>query len=172
LTEFRGQHGGLARPFGVAAGIRAQECPASMRDWGEKTESVNGKRVAVVGDSDLVCKAIKLALHKRLKLSTGEPDRCGADHPGDAALGWDLIVVAVTSDSAEPIAELAEAGLIDWISRVPLLIISPRPFGPSEEFRIAHLRFPFDPDQLCDRVGDLLRASMELAESILASDVG
>jgi hypothetical protein len=140
-----------------------------MRDWGEKTASVNGKRVAVIGDSDLVCKAIKLALHKRLKLSTGDPERCGVGH---AALGWDLIVVAVTSDSAEPIAELAEAGLIDWISRVPLLIISPRPFGTSEEFRIAHLRFPFDPDQLCDRVGDLLQASVELAESTLSFDVG
>ena len=114
----------------------------------------------MVGDSDLVCRAIKLALRSRLKIDFRDMNGCGTlDSTIGAVPAWDLVIVAVTSENGEPIAELAEASLIHWIGKAPLLVISSRPFEPSPEFRISHLRFPFDPDQLCERARLLLQAS-------------
>ena len=122
-------------------------------------ETVRDKRVAVIGDSDLLCKAIKLALHKRLHLQMADMERCGVVRsPGETIPNWDLVIVAIASEHGEPLAELAGACLIECIGKVPLLIVSSRPFESSAEFEISHVRFPFDPDQLCHRVQTLLMA--------------
>ena len=123
-------------------------------------EIVRDKRVAVIGDSDLLCKAIKVALHKRLRLEMADVERCGVVRsPGERIPNWDLIIVAIASENGEPLAELAAACLVECIGRVPLLIVSSRPFESSAQFEISHVRFPFDPDQLCERVRALLNVS-------------
>ena len=159
-------HRSEARDARTENTVVANSAPRCGRD--ERTAVTGGQRVAVVGDSDLVCKAIKLALRNRLKLNTIDPDGRGSLlSRGDKMAEWDLIIVAITSENGEPIAELAQSSLLEWIGRVPRLIISDRPFESSFEFQISHLRFPFDPDQLCDRVLSLLETSPVAAQSDL-----
>jgi hypothetical protein len=69
----------------------------------------------------------------------------------------DLIVVATSSPSSEPVVELARSALTGYIGRVPLLIISDRPFAPDPQDWITHLSFPFQVDELRDRVRELLK---------------
>jgi len=122
-------------------------------------ESLRDKRVAVIGDSDLVCKAIKRALQARLHMEMADPGRCDATgSPGEPSSTWDLVIVAIASEGGEPIAELARAFLIDCVGRVPLMIVSSRPFETFAEFGLSHFRFPFEPDQLCMHVEALLNA--------------
>ena len=120
-------------------------------------KTLTEKRVAVIGDHDLVCKAIKRALHGRLNIGMASLVDCDRFGPrGEKPVGWDLIIVAIATEDGEPLAELAAADLVDCVGQVPLLIVSPRPFEASAQSRISHFRFPFDPDQLCKRVQGLL----------------
>jgi len=115
------------------------------------------QRVAVIGDSNLVCTAITFALRSRLDVVTYDVKRCGEiPPPEERTPEWDLIIVAIATENGEPIAELAEASLLKWIGRVPVLIVSTRAFDSCPEFGISHLRFPFQPDELCRRAGALL----------------
>jgi len=70
---------------------------------------------------------------------------------------FDLIVVAMSSPTSEPVVALARASLAGQIGQVPLLIISDRPFHSDPNDRIIHLDFPFDIDGLCDKVKEVLQ---------------
>jgi len=52
----------------------------------------------------------------------------------------------------EPVVELARRSLIDKLGKVPLLIISDRPFDSNPPDRFAHLSFPFTPERLCSQI--------------------
>lgn len=120
-------------------------------------KTLTEKRVAVIGDHDLVCKAIKRALYDRLKIEMASPADCDRSRSrGENTVGWDLVIVAIATEDGEPLAELAAADLVDCVGHVPLLIVSSRPFEAFTQWGISHFRFPFDPDQLCKRVQGLL----------------
>jgi hypothetical protein len=68
----------------------------------------------------------------------------------------DLIIVANSSRSTEPVVTLAEAALAAQIGHIPLLIISDRNFVVSQKQQIFHLDFPFEPEALCHKVQTLL----------------
>jgi len=74
---------------------------------------------------------------------------------------FDLIVVAMSSSTSEPIVALARASLAGRIGQVPLLIISDRPFHSEPDDQIAHLDFPFDIDGLHNKVKDILQRGSE-----------
>jgi hypothetical protein len=104
-----------------------------------------GRKAIVISDNELLFKVIELNLHGGLGLEiVGQGWRETADLAGQA----DLIVVALSSPASEPVVTLAEASLAEWIGRIPLLIISDRPFLPPSTNKIVHLAFPFAPGEL------------------------
>ena len=67
-----------------------------------------------------------------------------------------LILLALSRSSNEPVVILAQAGLTRLVGRVPLLIISDRTFQADPERHIFHLPFPFSAQALQKQVNDLL----------------
>ena len=78
--------------------------------------------------------------------------------PGEHAVGdlADLIVVAMSRSSGEPLLALAQASLVQSVGQVPVLIISDRPFDPSPTDGISYLAFPFQVEELRSTVMGLL----------------
>jgi hypothetical protein len=114
------------------------------------------RRVLVLSDNEGLSRAIEVNLTSRLELDIvrfGSLERRRIQ----AEIGeFDLIVLAVSSPYSEPIVALAKSSLTDRIGRVPLLIISDRPFESDPDERIVHLDFPFKIDGLHDKVERIL----------------
>jgi hypothetical protein len=117
-------------------------------------ENLEGKRAAVLSDSELLCTAIKANLNSGLQLEVAGAQSGGEGQPPGGSL--DLIIVALSATSGEPVVALARAGLAGCIGQVPVLIISERSFEAQPEERIAHVPFPFHPDELRAAVVGLL----------------
>jgi hypothetical protein len=117
-----------------------------------------GKSAVVLSDNDKLFRAIELNLKRYLgievvKLAPSTPGQQGSQaEVGD----FDLIVVAMSSLTSEPVVALARAALTREIGRVPLLIISERPFRADPDNKIVHLDFPFDIDDLHYKVREIL----------------
>jgi hypothetical protein len=56
---------------------------------------------------------------------------------------------------SEPLVMLAQAGLAAFVRRVPLLLITDRPFYAPLGDAIYHLNYPFTPEALQKIVGEL-----------------
>lgn len=139
---------------------------------GGETIARNGtvKRIFVLTDSDLLYTIIKANLqqpHLRLALhnpfsdarsieARNNPVQTGCDHQGDPFSAVDLIIVAHSAHTSEPVVTLAQAKLANQIGRIPILIISDRPFEARPVQQIYHLDFPFDSANLRHTVEDLL----------------
>ena len=121
--------------------------------------SARQKRIFVVSDNDGLARAIELNLNDCFDTNTvlvvpyTSPSGRDLATAGDC----DLIIVATSSPTSEPVVALAKASLADRIGQIPLLIISDRPFDSDVDKRIAHLDFPF-------RVGELLKAVQRLLQ--------
>jgi hypothetical protein len=124
-----------------------------------------GKRVLVLSDNDGLSRAIELNLeHSDLqvvKFALSSPrQRCPEERRAGSqneVSDFDLIVVAMSSPTSEPVVALYRASLTGRIGQVPLLIISDRPFHSDPDDRIIHLDFPFDIDGLHDKVEEILQ---------------
>jgi DNA-binding response OmpR family regulator len=128
-----------------------------------------GKRVLVLSDNNGLAEAIEINLKcshlevEKLALrSQGQqyPEQSRRDRRfgSQVELGdFDLIVVAMSSPSSEPVVALARASLTRQIGRVPLLIISDRPFLSDPDAQIIHLDFPFEIDRLHNKVKAILQ---------------
>lgn len=117
------------------------------------------KRVLILSDNDGLSRAIQLNLDKCLDLEVARL-AAGSGKRGKGPTGngdFDLILVAASSPATEPVVVLAQASLADHIGRVPLLVVSDRPFEADPGNRIVHVGFPFDIDVLCSRVKEMLR---------------
>ncbi len=116
-----------------------------------------GKRVLVLSDNDGLSKAIELNLERsdlkvvRFALTSVER-RKNQVEVGD----FDLIVLAMSLPTSEPVVALARASLARRIGQVPILIISDRPFYSDPDDQITHLDFPFDIDRLHDTIEAIL----------------
>jgi len=120
------------------------------------------KRVFVVSDNVGLARAIDLNLKACFEADTV----LIAPHPGEnlaIAGDCDLIIVATSSPTSEPVVALAKASLAERIGQVPLLIISDRPFDPDVDERIAHLDFPFHVSALHKAVQELLQEAPDAA---------
>ncbi len=114
------------------------------------------KQIVVLSDSDGLSRVIELNLK-------GYPDTeiirvgwGGAERPEDCLGECNLIIVAASACSSEPVVGLARASLIGKIGRIPILIISDRPFEADPVQHIAHLDFPFTIEKLHRAVKELL----------------
>ncbi len=133
-----------------------------------------GKRVLVLSDNSGLARAVELNLTYHLKMEVirfvSSPSLQSEDtaKAGD----FDLLVLAISSPANEPVVALARASLTEKVGRIPLLIISDRPFFSEPEDQIAHLDFPFSVDTLQNKVGEmLLREPQEDADRYLPSQV-
>jgi hypothetical protein len=102
---------------------------------GEIATGLLGKRVVVLSDHQALCRAIELSLKCLLKMEIVERSSqmpVLRERPG------------------------ARASLTGAIGQVPLLMISDKSIKPDRDAKIFHLRFPFDSDQLCDKVSEIL----------------
>lgn len=117
-----------------------------------------GKSAVVLSDNDKLFRAIELNLERYLGIEVVRPAPGALRQRGSqAGVGdFDLIVVAMSSLSSEPVVALARAALTELIGQVPLLIISDRPFHADPDSKIVHLDFPFDMDDLHCKVREIL----------------
>ena len=132
-------------------------------------ESLSGKRILVLCDNDGLARAIELSLSKRLGAEVIVLGTLGVPHHGerqDTIGDCDLIVVATSSPTNEPVVALARASLAQRIGHVPLLIISDRPFHSEPDDQIVHLDFPFDLDTFYERVTEIFGPEPELGHTV------
>ena len=116
----------------------------------------DGTEIAVIADDSGLARALELNLEPFGRVRVLDAHHAQLPVHDDPP---DLVVVGVSALASEPIAAIAHAALLDCLGRVPLLIISERPFAVSPEFRIAHLGFPFAPEELSAAVVRLLQMS-------------
>lgn len=118
-----------------------------------------GKRIAVLSDNDGLAQAIKVSLSRCLNSEivrrVSSPLVLGKNESKNDR--FDLILVAVSLPSSEPVVMLARASLAQKIGQVPLLIVSDRPFDPGENTRFFHLDFPVNADRLRDKIKEILQ---------------
>ena len=117
------------------------------------------KRILVVSDDKRLSRAIELNLNSRLAVdivmdATGPLEQAAGRMKND---DLDLIVVAASSPSSEPVVALARARLAHHIGRIPILLISDRPVAPALDTKIDHLAYPFDISELCEAVKEILQ---------------
>jgi hypothetical protein len=127
--------------------------------------STSQKRVIVVSDNDGLARAIHLNLkaHFEADVVLIAPDLSDDKENLTSAGDCDLIIVATSSPTSEPVVALAKASLTDRVGHVPLLIISDRPFDSDLDARIVHLDFPFTLGELHSAVQDLLPEESDAA---------
>jgi hypothetical protein len=132
---------------------------------------LQGKRVAVLSDSEMLFKAIEVNLNSRLKVNIVRPVSDLVVRPDAEARidEFDLIVVAISQSGSEPVVALSRASLARLISQVPLLIISEKPFESDPSDNIVHLDFPFKPNVLRDQVRKLLQDEPAIREESRSS---
>ena len=134
---------------------------------------MNTKQVIVLSDHQGLARLIALTLHKdalaseALRIVSIDPST-----PQESALmATDLsckpktaalIVIALSAHDSEPLVALVQAGLEGCIGKVPILIISDRPFQPALDVQIVHLTFPF----LFDELRDTVRAMLQKASTL------
>jgi len=112
------------------------------------------RRILVLSDNDGLSRAIKLNLGSCLNVQVvncSEPKYQPDDGP------CDLIIVAMSSSTSEPIVALTRASMTERVGHVPLLIISDRPFKSEPKDHITHLEFPFEIHNLCRKVKEMLQ---------------
>jgi hypothetical protein len=131
---------------------------------------VNKKQVMVLSDHQGLARLIELALHKELNIIRIDPSQrprrsaqslipeTAPSRCRSAVIA--LIVIALSAHDSEPLVALAQAGLEECIGKVPILIISDRPFQPALDVQIAHLTFPFLFDELSEKVRTMLQGKL------------
>ena len=117
------------------------------------------KKVLVLSDNEGLSRAIEVNLAGRSGIRIERLGTESLEHPGGGVGddACDLIVVAMSSPASEPVIALSRASLADRIGRIPLLIVSYRPFESDPTDRITHLDFPFDIDGFHQKVNEILQ---------------
>ena len=122
------------------------------------TTDLARKRILILSDNAGLSRAIEVNLNNHLEVEVVRLATSILKRRRDQVENgrFDLIVVAMSSPASEPVVALARASLADRIGRVPLLIVSDRPFDSEPDEQIIHLDFPFDIDRLHDKVKQVL----------------
>ena len=121
------------------------------------------KRILVICDNPKLYKAVQLNLQDHWPVC--QMALHSSPQPTYRAEGFSLIILALSSPASEPVVALTRAALVHFIGRIPLLIISDRPFRPSPEDRITHLDFPFSSETLYHQVQEILYEQPDAASA-------
>lgn len=114
-------------------------------------------KILVLSDNDHVAKTIQLAMKCEVEVVQIVVDLPLQPPTMFQVLDFDLIVVALSSYTNEPVIALAQASLASFIGQIPLLIISDKPFETDPGTRIMHMAFPFVLNELHEQVKQILR---------------
>ncbi len=132
-----------------------------------KNPQMNKKHVIILSDHQGLARLIEFALHKELSVIRIDPSLpqessklLAASSSSYKHKAIAMIVVALSAHDSEPLVGLAQAGLEECIGKVPILIISDRPFQPAIDVQIAHLTFPFLFDELSEKVQAMLQGEL------------
>jgi DNA-binding response OmpR family regulator len=122
---------------------------------------VAGKRVLVLSDNERLSRVIELALrHAHLEV-VGFVLSFTRQWKSQAEAGFfDLIVVAVSSPTGEPVVALVMDSLAGRVGQLPILIISDDPSQSDPDNQIFYLDFPFEIHGLYDKVEEILQGRM------------
>jgi len=120
-----------------------------------------GKKVLVLSDNSGLARVVEVNLSNQLNMHVVRSTSSSWRRENPAEIdNFDLLVLAISSSVNEPVVALARASLTETIGRIPLLIISDRPFHSEPEDQIDHLDFPFDVDTLQNKVDEILHRSV------------
>ncbi|MBN1890521.1 MAG: hypothetical protein JW850_21185 [Thermoflexales bacterium] len=126
------------------------------------TASLSGKRVLVLSDHNGLSRVIELTLTGPMKVVrlVSSANWQLQNQAKDDDL--DLIVVAMSSPSNDPITTLSQLSLTGRLKSVPILIISDSSERQVPANRVVHhLDFPFDIDAFCDKVKEILHGKVK-----------
>ena len=116
-----------------------------------------GKRIVVLSDNHGLSKVIEFSL-KNHNLEVIDPSLVSENGRKPSKVrDIDLIIVAMSLPTSEPLETLSKASMSDQIGEVPLLIISDRPLRSDPDDRIEHLGFPFGLDGFYSKVEGILQ---------------
>ena len=127
-----------------------------------------GKRIIVLSDNDGLAQAIELSLShclrlKIVRITSNLPEQKeNRIRSGE----FDMIVVATSLSTSEPVVMLAQAALTQQIGHIPLLIVSDRPFAPDLNHQFFHLDFPMNANELRDKIKEILQTERAVNETL------
>ncbi len=115
------------------------------------------KSILILGDDNRVLKVVQSVLpseYRIVKIDAIHPDRQSCPI---STCNCDLIILALSSCTSEPIVVLGRVFPTIEFGRVPILISSDRPFPSDERIRIFHIEFPFSAGCLLARVREIMQ---------------
>ncbi len=116
-----------------------------------------GRQVLVLSDNDGLARVIELHLEKcKVQVVRVSLNAVGQRENHGASDDFDLVVLALSTPGSEPGVALNKASLSEQVGRVPLLIISETPCRFAPNTKLACLSFPFEIDELCCKVVEML----------------
>jgi hypothetical protein len=116
-----------------------------------------GKRVVVLSDNRGLSRVIEFSL-KNHDLEVIDPSlMSGNGGEPSRVKDLDLIIVAMSLPTSEPLETLSKASMSDQIGQIPLLIISERPLRSAPDDQVEHLGFPFGLDGFYHKVETILQ---------------
>lgn len=116
------------------------------------------KNVLILSDNEFVAKTVELAVRREVETTPVLLDWPAQPAAPLTPTCFDLIVVVLSAYTSEAVVALARASLTDLIGRVPLLIVSDKPFTADAAMRIMHMDFPFTLDGLSEQVRRILQS--------------
>lgn len=126
---------------------------------GNASLGLTDKRIAILSDNDRLAHAIELGLSHCLKVEVAKCISSPLAQKKNQIENHDLdlILIAISLPTSEPVVMLTQASLNQQIGQVPLLIVSDRPFDPDKDTRFFHLDFPVNANELRDKVKEILQ---------------
>lgn len=112
-------------------------------------------RIYVLSDSDRLYRLISYLLADYGPVAGWVSKGEAETSPTFALHASQLVIIAAAATTSEPLVMLAQAGLAAFVGRVPLLLITDRPFLAPPDNSIYHLNYPFAPEALLKIVGEL-----------------
>ena len=116
------------------------------------------QRLFLLTDHALLARVVEVNLRQEWEVETRILKAQDTPYLAPADSTPDLIIIGLSGTEGEPLMTLYAVSLLDCVGRVPILIISERPFRPWPLARLWHLTYPFTVTELQQAVRATLPA--------------
>lgn len=130
------------------------------------SDRLTKKKMLVLSDNREIARAIEVILKENAEISSLIVEPHGVAETSEIPQPLDLIIIVLSEQISEPVVALARVSLGHLLNQIPILIVSDKSFQPHRDAKIAHMEFPFTPDQLQTRVDEMLNGNL-LGKSML-----